>query len=378
MAVLKIKDADGKWVKVGIGAQGSPGSDGVSIVSIDRTSGNGAAGTTDTYTITMSDGSTSTFSVYNGADGTMTFEDLTEEQKESLRGPQGIQGPQGEKGDKGDTGATGAAGYTPVKGVDYWTEEDKAEIAKNLLPLSGGTMTGPLTLSGDPTEALHAASKQYIDTGTLKVHRMNRYINAAGWYRIGRFTLGSKNDMFPTAVSPYSEIVRIYIHGNVNNGSPYPFMVDAYLMWNAGGMLRQQPAYQEPYAVTQVRICNVTGDHLSYDIDVYYPHSVGNDVRIAVQPLSSTFVSSALAPVTEMTGTATRTLTLTKDGFLGEIDPNWLTAPVPIEKGGLGVASVEDARSALNVPSNEEMNTAISNAIGDINTILDEINGESV
>lgn len=28
----------------------------------------------------------------------------------------------------------------------------------------GGTMTGPLTLSGDPTLALHAATKQYVDT----------------------------------------------------------------------------------------------------------------------------------------------------------------------------------------------------------------------
>ena len=34
----------------------------------------------------------------------------------------------GEKGDKGDTGETGADGYTPVRGTDYWTEADKAEI----------------------------------------------------------------------------------------------------------------------------------------------------------------------------------------------------------------------------------------------------------
>lgn len=43
----------------------------------------------------------------------------------------GSEGPQGEKGEKGDTGAQGEAGadgYTPQKGVDYWTEEDKAEI----------------------------------------------------------------------------------------------------------------------------------------------------------------------------------------------------------------------------------------------------------
>ena len=32
------------------------------------------------------------------------------------------------KGDKGDTGATGADGYTPIRGTDYWTETDIAEI----------------------------------------------------------------------------------------------------------------------------------------------------------------------------------------------------------------------------------------------------------
>lgn len=45
------------------------GPKGVGIASIARTSGTGAAGTTDTYTITLTDGSTSTFTVYNGADG---------------------------------------------------------------------------------------------------------------------------------------------------------------------------------------------------------------------------------------------------------------------------------------------------------------------
>ena len=32
------------------------------------------------------------------------------------------------KGDKGDKGDKGEDGYTPIKGTDYWTEEDKAEI----------------------------------------------------------------------------------------------------------------------------------------------------------------------------------------------------------------------------------------------------------
>lgn len=53
------------------------------------------------------------------------------------KGDVGPQGPQGEKGEKGDTGATGprgatgekgADGYTPVKGTDYFTDADIAEI----------------------------------------------------------------------------------------------------------------------------------------------------------------------------------------------------------------------------------------------------------
>lgn len=51
------------------GSQGDPGPTGVGIISIVKTSGTGAPGSTDTYTITLSDGSTATFSVYNGADG---------------------------------------------------------------------------------------------------------------------------------------------------------------------------------------------------------------------------------------------------------------------------------------------------------------------
>ena len=42
---------------------------GSNIDSIKRTSGTGAAGTVDTYTVTLTNGKTSTFNVYNGADG---------------------------------------------------------------------------------------------------------------------------------------------------------------------------------------------------------------------------------------------------------------------------------------------------------------------
>ena len=48
---------------------GGTGADGRGIVSIIRTDGNGSAGTVDTYTITYTDLTISTFTVYNGKDG---------------------------------------------------------------------------------------------------------------------------------------------------------------------------------------------------------------------------------------------------------------------------------------------------------------------
>lgn len=69
------------------GKDGQKGKDGVSIQNIEKTS---TSGSVDTYTITYSDGSTSTFKVTNGVDGN-----------------QGIQGEKGDTGDKGDSGEPG-------------------------------------------------------------------------------------------------------------------------------------------------------------------------------------------------------------------------------------------------------------------------------
>ena len=53
-----------------------------------------------------------------------------------IRGPQGpigdittVEGPQGPQGEPGPMGEQGERGYTPVRGVDYWTDEDINEFA---------------------------------------------------------------------------------------------------------------------------------------------------------------------------------------------------------------------------------------------------------
>ena len=58
-----------------------------------------------------------------------------------LEGPQGKPGATGPAGPQGVQGPAGPAGYTPVKGTDYYTETDKAEMVNAViasLPVYGG------------------------------------------------------------------------------------------------------------------------------------------------------------------------------------------------------------------------------------------------
>lgn len=127
------------------------GEDGSSIQSITRTAGNSAPGTTDTYTVTLTDGSTTQFQVYNGKDGAGSG-DMTA----------AVYDPTGKAQDvfayvdnavknavstddidaavnkaleeaKASGEFDGKDGDTPVKGTDYWTDEDKQSIIDEIL-----------------------------------------------------------------------------------------------------------------------------------------------------------------------------------------------------------------------------------------------------
>ena len=93
-------------------------------------------------------------------------------------GAQGIQGIQGEKGDKGDTGeqgipgpqgpqgekgVTGATGPKPVKGTDYFTEEEKTEF-KNAVVEDSKTDIDTHTAN---------KIKEYNDNATEKTNSFN-------------------------------------------------------------------------------------------------------------------------------------------------------------------------------------------------------------
>lgn len=122
---ITISD-DGYWVINGVksnvkaaGEEGQKGKDGVSIQNIEKTS---TSGSVDTYTITYSDGSTSTFKVTNGVDGSQGIQGEKGEDErtptisisedgywviDGVKSTTLAQGVKGDTGDKGDSGEPG-------------------------------------------------------------------------------------------------------------------------------------------------------------------------------------------------------------------------------------------------------------------------------
>lgn len=181
-----------------------------------------------------------------GIDGTVSFDSLTDDQREMLKGPQGpigpqgpqgIAGPQGEQGPKGEQGEPGpqgeqgiqglhgeqgprgetgpqgeqgpagpqgepgsqgeagpqgpqgepgmsAYGYALLGGYTGTEAEFIEKLASDYLKTSGGYMTGPIDMNGQPLSGLNAptvddeaATKGYVDTN--KVDKANVVNNFA-------------------------------------------------------------------------------------------------------------------------------------------------------------------------------------------------------
>ncbi len=98
--------------------------DKVVISDMEQTEASTESGGKNIFTITLTNGESSSFEIRNGA--------------------QGEKGDTGVKGDKGDKGDKGADGYTPLRGVDYWTEDDKEETVTTVLEEAESSMDAKL------------------------------------------------------------------------------------------------------------------------------------------------------------------------------------------------------------------------------------------
>lgn len=92
------------------------------------------------------------------------------------KGDRGPQGEKGDKGDKGDVGAKGDKGDKPIRGEDYWTEEDIAAILADLdgkiadkadaaTTLAGYGIADAYTKAEVSDEIKNKANKIYISAG---------------------------------------------------------------------------------------------------------------------------------------------------------------------------------------------------------------------
>lgn len=114
------------------GGGGTPGKDGVGISNIAKT---GTAGLVDTYTITLTNNTTYTFTVTNGAKGEMGPQGPAGPQGETgATGPQGPQGETGEQGPAGPQGETGPQGPAGDSGVVSRQEMQNTDAVVTLQP----------------------------------------------------------------------------------------------------------------------------------------------------------------------------------------------------------------------------------------------------
>lgn len=98
------------------GVNGKDGTNGVGIDSVTQTTTSFDDDGNNVITVTLTNGTKSTFKVQNGS-----------------KGSPGTNGKDGVNGKDGTNGKDGADGHTPVKGTDYWTPTDKAEIVNAVI-----------------------------------------------------------------------------------------------------------------------------------------------------------------------------------------------------------------------------------------------------
>lgn len=164
------------------GDQGVAGTNGIDGVGISSVVKSGTVGLVDTYNISFTDGSTTTFTVSNGADGvdgqagidgTNGIDGVDGLSAYGLAVENGFVGLESEwllslKGEKGDTGDVGATGATGATGTAFTYADFTAEQLADLKGETGDTgatgATGAAFTYADFTEAQLAELTADIET----------------------------------------------------------------------------------------------------------------------------------------------------------------------------------------------------------------------
>lgn len=150
-------------VKGDTGDKGDKGDKGSGISSVVKTS---SSGLVDTYTITYEDGTTSVFSITNGAKGDKGDKGDTGEQGiQGVKGDTGETGPQGPQGIQGETGATGPQGPKGDTGNGVSVEVSKSGSVNTLTfkDAVSGAVLNTATVNDGATGPAGATPQKYVD-----------------------------------------------------------------------------------------------------------------------------------------------------------------------------------------------------------------------
>lgn len=187
------------WVNTGPfqGSQGVKGDQGNSITSVVRTDGNGNPGTIDTYTITFSDLTTTTFQITNGSDGVEGlsayevaiaggFVGTELEWLESLKGVDGVVGSDGVSIDHiSKVSGTGAPGTTDT--YEVWLDAGETSSAGTFTVFNGRNVDHISKTSGTGASGTTDTYTAYTDadkTQSLGSFEVYNGVNGMSAYEV--------------------------------------------------------------------------------------------------------------------------------------------------------------------------------------------------
>lgn len=147
-----------------------------------------------------------------------------------------LKGDKGDKGDsiKGDTGAKGADGKTPVKGVDYWTDADKAAFFVDVLDAIKVEYPDAHVIYGDVDSDNNIIISGKLANGTYVL----KYENENGTVtEIGNLVLGGIENLADPKSSDWADAYRINSSGALV-GSVTGSVVANYIPCKVGDVVR--------------------------------------------------------------------------------------------------------------------------------------------